>query len=105
MGPEGLRRLPRRDRELGGLRREPADAGEARTERLPLLVDQGDADDFLDEQLKPELLRGGRARPATRWSCACSAGYDHSYYFIASFIGDHVAHHARALHAAASPSH
>ena len=54
-------------------------------------------------QLKPELLAGGvpRAR-ACRSSCACSAGYDHSYYFIATFVDDHLRHHARHLGADAA---
>ncbi len=66
-------------------------------ERLPLLIEQGTSDGFLAEQLKPELLR--EACDAAGHACEIHmrAGYDHSYYFIASFIGDHLAHHARAL--------
>jgi S-formylglutathione hydrolase len=66
-------------------------------ERLPLLVDQGDADEFLDSQLKPELLRAACEAAAHPLTLRLQPGYDHSYYFIASFIGDHVAHHARAV--------
>ncbi|GAB3730355.1 S-formylglutathione hydrolase [Luteimonas pelagia] len=70
--------------------------GSAR-ERLPLLVDQGDADDFLAEQLRPELLRAACESTGHPLELRMQPGYDHSYYFIASFIGDHVAHHAREL--------
>lgn len=66
-------------------------------ERLPLLVDQGDADEFLAEQLKPELLWQACAAVQHPLKLRMQAGYDHSYYFIASFIGDHVQHHALAL--------
>jgi S-formylglutathione hydrolase len=68
-------------------------------EKLPLLVDQGDADEFLTGQLKPELLRAACAAADHRLELRLQPGYDHSYYFIASFIGDHIAHHARAMRA------
>ena len=68
-------------------------------ERLPLLVDQGGDDEFLQRQLRPELLRDACAAAGHPLELRMQPGYDHSYYFIASFIGDHVAHHARALHA------
>jgi S-formylglutathione hydrolase len=68
------------------------------TERLPLLVDQGDADEFLRTQLKPELLQAAAAATGHPLTLRMQPGYDHSYYFIASFIGDHLAHHAEALH-------
>jgi len=68
-------------------------------EKLPLLVDQGDADEFLFGQLKPELLRAACAAAGHRLELRLQPGYDHSYYFIASFIGDHIAHHARAMRA------
>jgi len=67
------------------------------TERLPLLVDQGEADEFLATQLRPELLEAACAAAGHPLTLRRQPGYDHSYYFIASFIGDHVAHHARAL--------
>lgn len=67
-------------------------------ERLPLLIDQGDADDFLDEQLKPELLRAACKANGHPLTLRMQPGYDHSYYFIASFIGEHIAWHAAALH-------
>ena len=66
-------------------------------ERLPLLVDQGEADEFLATQLKPELLREACTAVAHPLNLRMRPGYDHSYYFIASFIGEHIAHHAKAL--------
>ncbi len=66
-------------------------------ERLPLLVDQGDADEFLAGQLRPQLLQAACEAAGHPLSLRLQPGYDHSYYFIASFIGDHVAHHARAF--------
>ena len=66
-------------------------------QRLPLLVDQGEADEFLDAQLRPELLQAACAQADHPLQLRLRPGYDHSYYFIASFIGEHIAHHARAL--------
>ena len=66
-------------------------------EKLPLLIDQGDADEFLDGQLKPQLLQAACETAGHPLELRMQPGYDHSYYFIASFIGDHVAHHAAAL--------
>lgn len=66
-------------------------------ERLPLLVDQGEADEFLATQLRPELLEQACRASGHPLQLRRHAGYDHSYYFVASFIGDHFAHHARAL--------
>jgi S-formylglutathione hydrolase len=71
-------------------------------ERLPLLVDQGEADDFLATQLRPELLQAACAAAGHPLTLRVHPGYDHSYYFIASFIGEHVAWHARVLGAAGS---
>ena len=67
------------------------------SERLPLLVDQGSADPFLDEQLKPDQLRSAAAAAGHPLELRLQAGYDHSYFFIASFIDDHLRHHAAAL--------
>jgi S-formylglutathione hydrolase len=67
------------------------------TERLPLLVDQGDSDDFLETQLKPEALRQSAEAAGHPLTLRLQPGYDHSYYFIASFIGDHLRHHGQAL--------
>ena len=69
------------------------DAGQ----RVELLVDQGDADEFLEEQLRPELLREACGAAGHPLQLRMQPGYDHSYYFIASFIGEHLAHHSRAL--------
>jgi S-formylglutathione hydrolase len=67
--------------------------------RSEILIDQGTADDFLVEQLKPELLQDACAAAEIPLTLRYQAGYDHSYYFMASFIGDHLAHHARLLKA------
>ncbi|TXI47072.1 MAG: S-formylglutathione hydrolase [Lysobacter sp.] len=66
-------------------------------ERLPLLVDQGDADEFLATQLQPERLRAACETTGHPLELRLHPGYDHSYYFIASFIGEHIAYHAAAL--------
>ena len=66
-------------------------------ERLPLLVDQGLADEFLENQLRPELLREACEAAGHPLELRLQPGYDHSYYFIASFIGEHLAHHAEML--------
>ncbi len=71
----------------------------AAAERLPLLVDQGDADEFLATQLRPDLLREACAAAGHPLTLRMQPGYDHSYYFISSFIGEHVAWHAAALRA------
>ncbi len=67
------------------------------TERLPLLVDQGLADDFLEEQLKPTALKLACENAGYPLEQRMRVGYDHSYFFIASFIDDHLLHHAKAL--------
>ena len=66
-------------------------------ERLPVLVDQGEADDFLAEQLRTELLREACAAADYPMTIRMQPGYDHSYYFIASFIGEHLDFHAAHL--------
>jgi S-formylglutathione hydrolase len=71
--------------------------GSVLAERLPLLVDQGGADEFLATQLKPELLQAACERAGHPLTLRLHPGYDHSYYFIASFIGEHVEWHAKAL--------
>ncbi len=67
------------------------------TQRLPLLVDQGDCDSFLDTQLKPWALQAAAAAAGYPLTLRMQPGYDHSYYFVASFIDDHLRHHAAAL--------
>ncbi len=62
-----------------------------------ILVDQGDADGFLHEQLKPELLAEVCHELNQPLNLRMQPGYDHSYFFIASFIGDHIDFHASRL--------
>ena len=66
--------------------------------RLPLLIDQGQGDEFL-AQLQPELLQAACEQAGHPLTLRLQPGYDHSYYFIASFMGDHLRHHAQALKA------
>lgn len=66
-------------------------------EKLPALVDQGDADNFLQEQLKTELLQEVANSVGYPLELRMQPGYDHSYFFIASFIGEHIAFHASHL--------
>ena len=70
------------------------------TQRLPMLIDQGDADNFLAEQLKPAALEDAAARAQYPLTLRLQPGYDHSYYFIASLIDEHLRFHAQALSAA-----
>ncbi len=65
----------------------------------PLLIDQGLADKFLADQLHPELLERACRTMDQPLTLRRHAGYDHGYYFIASFMRDHIAHHAAALKA------
>lgn len=66
--------------------------------RLPqLLVDQGDADNFLVDQLKTGLLVDACAKAGIPATIRMQPGYDHSYYFISSFMAEHVAWHAERL--------
>jgi S-formylglutathione hydrolase len=67
------------------------------TERLPILVDQGETDEFLRKQLRPELLEAACSAAGHPLTLRRHAGYDHSYYFIATVMADHFAHHAQAL--------
>lgn len=62
-----------------------------------ILVDQGEADGFLAEQLKPELLEAVCDGAGVPLTLNRRPGYDHSYFFIASFIGEHIAYHAERL--------
>jgi S-formylglutathione hydrolase len=65
--------------------------------QLPLLIDQGNADDFLVEQLKPELFAQACELVSYDINLRMQEGYDHSYFFISSFIGEHIAFHAEHL--------
>lgn len=63
----------------------------------PILIDQGLVDQFLEKQLMPEVFEQACLQAGQRLILRRQAGYDHSYYFIATFIGDHLQHHATAL--------
>ena len=63
----------------------------------PILVDQGMADQFLDEQLRPDDLAVACADAGIELELRRHDGYDHGYYFISTFMEDHLRHHARCL--------
>ncbi len=63
----------------------------------PLLVDQGTSDKFLERELRPELLEAACAAAGQPLELRRHEGYDHSYYFIATLVEDHLRHHARLL--------
>lgn len=71
--------------------------GGDRGARSPILVDQGLDDPFLAEQLNPAALEAACAQAGQRLELRRHAGYDHGYFFIASFIEDHLRHHAAQL--------
>ena len=62
-----------------------------------VLVDQGEADTFLVQELRPELLRQAFTQAGKSLVLRMQSGYDHSYYFISTFIGDHISHHSKQL--------
>lgn len=70
------------------------DAGAA---AVPLLIDQGSDDEFLAEQLCPDNLEAACARRDLPLTLRRQEGYDHSYHFIATFIGEHLAWHSQSL--------
>jgi len=63
----------------------------------PIVVDQGTKDPFIDTQLKPELLREACERRGVALDLRLRDGYDHSYFFIATFVEDHLRFHAAHL--------
>ncbi|MCP1440382.1 S-formylglutathione hydrolase [Erwinia persicina] len=67
------------------------------THPLPMLLDQGDSDQFLADQLRPERLEAVASEKNYPLTVRIQPGYDHSYYFIASFVEDHLRFHARYL--------
>ena len=73
------------------------EAGVAKGRFDEILIDQGGADAFLENQLKPELFRDACAGAGQSLRLRLQAGYDHSYFFIATFIADHLAFHAERL--------
>jgi S-formylglutathione hydrolase len=64
---------------------------------VPALVDQGEADNFLSEQLRPETLESAAQHSGYPLQLNRHEGYDHSYYFIASFIEQHLRFHGKHL--------
>ncbi|HCO6360612.1 TPA: S-formylglutathione hydrolase [Escherichia coli] len=64
---------------------------------IPTLIDQGDNDQFLADQLQPAVLAEAARQKAWPMTLRIQPGYDHSYYFIASFIEDHLRFHAQYL--------
>jgi S-formylglutathione hydrolase len=71
------------------VRRDPSQA--------KFLIDQGTADDFLETQLKPDLLAKACEAAGQHFELRLQPGYDHSYFFIQTFMEDHLRHHAAAL--------
>ncbi len=68
-----------------------------RVSNNPILVDQGTSDEFLDIQLKPHLLEEICTEKDYPLTLRLHEGYDHSYYFMSSFMQDHIAHHANVI--------
>ncbi|VAV99458.1 S-formylglutathione hydrolase, partial [hydrothermal vent metagenome] len=66
-------------------------------EKLPLLVDQGTADDFLEKQLQPQLLEKACKKANSPLTLRMQPGYDHSYFFISTFMKDHLDWHDKAF--------
>lgn len=62
-----------------------------------ILIDQGTADNFLEEQLKPHLFEAACREAGQKLMLRMQDGYDHSYYLMATFMADHIEHHAKAL--------
>jgi S-formylglutathione hydrolase len=75
------------------------ESGAARGHFDNILVDQGLGDTFLESQLKPDLLEAACATVGQALTLRRQEGYDHSYFFMASFIADHIAWHAERLKA------
>lgn len=71
------------------VRQQPSDAY--------ILIDQGEADQFLEEQLRPELFEAACKDAGQKLTLRHHPGYDHSYYFIATMMEDHLRHHAEGL--------
>lgn len=69
------------------------------TLEIPLLIDQGGDDPFLEKELNFELFRNTCEKRNQKLTARLQSGYDHSYYFIATFMEDHIQHHAKAFFA------
>ena len=76
------------------------EAGAARGRFDEILVDQGDADPFLADQLKPDLLEAAARAAGQQLTLRRQPGYDHSYFFISTLVADHIAWHVQRLGAA-----
>ena len=63
----------------------------------PILIDQGSADQYLAAELKPEKFAAAAQKSAQQLTLRMQPGYDHGYYFIQTFMADHLQHHAREL--------
>jgi len=63
----------------------------------PILIDQGTGDTFLEKQLMPQVFEQACAKVGQPLTLRLQAGYDHSYYFISTFVEDHIRHHAEIL--------
>ena len=68
------------------------------SDSIPMLIDQGSDDKFLTDQLMPWHLQQVADRKGFPLTLRMQEGYDHSYYFISTFIGDHIGFHATRLH-------
>ncbi|WDI31350.1 S-formylglutathione hydrolase [Hyphococcus flavus] len=68
-----------------------------RPSKAEILIDQGTADNFLVDQLRPELFATAATKAGQKFTLRMQDGYDHSYYFISTFIGDHLRWHAARL--------
>jgi S-formylglutathione hydrolase len=96
VGAEGVRRLSRcRHGRLESLRRRGARGERAFDGRI--LIDQGLADKFLAEQLHPEAFEAACAASGQSLTLRRHGGYDHGYFFIATFVEEHLRHHAARL--------
>ena len=67
------------------------------TLEIPLLIDQGGDDPFLEKELNFELFRNTCEKRNQKLTARLQSGYDHTYYFIATFMEDHIQHHAKAF--------
>ena len=97
--PWGQKALPRylgEDRS-GWARYDAVELLKTRTFPGRFLIDQGTADKFLERELKPELFEQAYAASRQSLTLRRQSGYDHSYYFIATFVEDHLRHHASTL--------
>ena len=63
----------------------------------PILIDQGSADQYLEAELKPEKFAAAAHKSGQRLTLRMQPGYDHGYYFIQTFMADHLQHHAQQL--------